>query len=1750
MLTDWVNAGGTLVALRPDAQLSTLLGITPAAGTLDNKYLLVNTASGPGVGIVNQTIQYHGSADLYTLSGATAVATLYSDATTSTPNPAVTTRGVGSNGGRAIAFTYDLARSIVYTRQGNPAWAGQKRDGQIEPIRPDDMFFGNAAGDPQPDWIDLNKVAIPQADEQQRLLANAITLGNLHRMPLPRLWYLPKGLKAAIVMTGDNHADTGMAPRFEIYRNQSTPGCSVEDWDCIRATGYLYVGSAFTPAQAQMYENLGFEVAIHINSGCARQTRESYDAIATSELANFAAALPGVSPPVTNRNHCLQWTDWTATPEVELAHGIRFDTNYYYWPATWIQNRPGMFSGSGMPMRFAKQDGSIIDCYQAVTEMPDESGESFPAFCDALLDRANGPEGYYGVFTTNMHFDYVPEPSSDAIVASAQAHGVPVVSAKQMLTWLDGRNGSNFADLAWSGNQLSFNMTVGSGARNLRGMLPVLAAVGELASLTRNGNPVAFTRQVIKGVDYAFFPADAGGYVATYLVDETPPVISAVTGTPLTPTSARIQWTTDEPSNSHVDYGTSPGSLTLSLETSTLTTSHSVTLTALASGTTYHYRVSSTDDVSNTATSPASPAAPASFSTSTAPCAQDQTAADFAQGSTAGGTAITQTGDGEVTLAPLLSEDFNGNALPAGWGSTPWIGGGTATVSGGALTVSGSAAYGLSTFPPGHSIEFVATYTASPYQNVGLAAASDGSLGGTWVLIGMGGSANGVYARNSNNVDILLSTATLGTPHLYRIDWNANDFTFFIDGVQAGVMPFAVATPMLQIVSDYTLDANVLSVDWLRVLPFTTSGNFTSRVFDGGSLGSWGAASWNATTPAGTSLSMFQRQGSTPVPDGSWSAFAAISSNGAVVGGSSRYLQYRADLSSNTGLATPVLDDVQIQCSSSADVTPPIISSVLATPGAGGTTAQVTWTTNELSNSSIDYGTSPGTLGSSLSVSTLAVSHALNLVSLTPSTTYYYRVSSADAASNSATFPESPAAPLSFTTPAPPPSTCAQDQTAANFSAGTLANTVVTTTGDGEVTLAPSLSVDFSDNALPAGWSSYDWPFDGPVSVPTFSGGVMTIDGDRASPEPFATGPGSTLEFVATCSGGSFQHVGFGACNHLPPNEIFNTLPFVIFSTAGGGAVEAHTYTGSGTEDFVVPGEFRGAPHRYRIDWKLGSVDFWIDGVLVHTAAVAVPGPMRPAASDLFADGSVVTLDWMTLTPYVTSGTFASRVFDAGSSVTWAAMSWNALTPAGTSLAFQVRKGDTPVPDGTWTAYAPVASSGASVGGLSRYLQYSVAFATSDATVTPVLQDVTVSCSACSGGSTAIADLSVTRAASGGTAGRLPLTIAFTQPVGATSVKVYRAPFGGYPRYDDAGGSTPSTPSYPPGAAWTLTSVTASGQQDDPGARDQWHYVAFWQNSCGAYSAASNRPAGVLDYILGDVSDGATVCAGDNAVGTGDLSVLGAHYGVTLTGAEAYVCADVGPTTDASPNGRPTTDGLLEFEDLLIFALDYGSSGGGGGALVAGTAQAAKLSAASRDELQLDAPGMVHAGETFTVTLRMGGAGGLRGVSVPRPGRGRRHAARRPSGGFLGPDGIALSPRPEWWMAPCSASARRGSRATACWRRSRSWRSGRLADAGCGRGGRQGSPEPEVTLGGTLAARSRCRRSPRSSASRRTRSATGRRWASRWRARARSSCRSTRSTVGWCGRWRAGRCRRAGTRGVGPSQQPWRPGRVGLYIVR
>jgi hypothetical protein len=517
-ITNWVQGGGNLIAMRPDKQLAGLLGLADAGGTLSNGYIKVDPASG----ITGETMQFHGDADRYTLNGASAIATLYSSASAATPNPAVTVRSVGSQGGKAAAFTYDLARSVVYTRQGDPGSAGRERDGN-SPIRSDDLFF-----DGTDSWVDLDKVAIPQADEQQRLLANLVEQMNLDRAPLPRFWYLPRGLKAAVVLTGDDHSNGGTAGRFALETTASPSGCSVPDWQCVRSTSYVYPDTPLTDSQVAAFQAAGFEVALHLHvSGrddCNNFTSQSgLNTDFTNQLGAFQQAWPSAAAPVTSRTHCIVFSDWSTEPTVEAAHGIRLDANYYYWPAAWVQDRPGFFTGSGFPMRFAAANGSPIDVYQAATQLTDESSQTISTEIKALLDKALGAEGYYGVITANMHTDNADSNDYEELVAEATRQHVPLISAKQLLTWIDGRESSSFQSVAYAANRLTFSVSPGSGARGLQAMVPIHATNGPLQSLTRDGSTVATTARTVKGIDYAFFDAAAGNYVATYGGASSPP---------------------------------------------------------------------------------------------------------------------------------------------------------------------------------------------------------------------------------------------------------------------------------------------------------------------------------------------------------------------------------------------------------------------------------------------------------------------------------------------------------------------------------------------------------------------------------------------------------------------------------------------------------------------------------------------------------------------------------------------------------------------------------------------------------------------------------------------------------------------------------------------------------------------------------------------------------------------------------------------------------------------------------------------------------------------------------------------------------------------------------------------------------------------------------------------------------------------------------------------------------------------------
>src|SRR5207245_11721762 len=85
--------------------------------------------------------------------------------------------------------------------------------------------------------------------------------------------------------------------------------------------------------------------------------------------------------------------------------------------------------------------------------------------------------------------------------------------------------------------------------------------------------------------------------------DTTPPVISGVASSSVTTSGATVAWTTNEASDSQVDYGTTTAYGSSSALNTSLVTSHSVVLTGLTGTTAYHYRVKSHDAAGNLATS-------------------------------------------------------------------------------------------------------------------------------------------------------------------------------------------------------------------------------------------------------------------------------------------------------------------------------------------------------------------------------------------------------------------------------------------------------------------------------------------------------------------------------------------------------------------------------------------------------------------------------------------------------------------------------------------------------------------------------------------------------------------------------------------------------------------------------------------------------------------------------------------------------------------------------------------------------------------------------------------------------------------------------------------------------------------------------------------------------------------------------------------------------------------------------------------
>jgi hypothetical protein len=223
--------------------------------------------------------------------------------------------------------------------------------------------------------------------------------------------------------------------------------------------------------------------------------------------------------------------------------------------------------------------------------------------------------------------------------------------------------------------------------------------------------------------------------------------------------------------------------------------------------------------------------------------------------------------------------------------------------------------------------------------------------------------------------------------------------------------------------------------------------------------------------------------------------------------------------------------------------------------------------------------------------------------------------------------------------------------------------------------------------------------------------------------------------------------------------------------------------------------------------------------------------------------------------------------------------------------------------------------------------------------------------------------------------------LTWTNPSGDGSwvgVEIRRVGWGDYPQYGTPGSSAPSYPAdETQGTLVTQTSLAA--YDDDPRTpRDIYYYAAFSYDCAGNYSAATTDSKDrSTSYWLGDIVPSGSW---NGLIDVSDLGAFSATFGLAQGPAPWNAEADFGPTDDWSRFGIPLPDDMVDFEDLMVLAMNYGKVsplGSSGMELLASSA------VSLRDQVGFRVVLLSREGDVSTYALEMdNGASVLKGFSL------------------------------------------------------------------------------------------------------------------------------------------------------------------------
>jgi hypothetical protein len=296
---------------------------------------------------------------------------------------------------------------------------------------------------------------------------------------------------------------------------------------------------------------------------------------------------------------------------------------------------------------------------------------------------------------------------------------------------------------------------------------------------------------------------------------------------------------------------------------------------------------------------------------------------------------------------------------------------------------------------------------------------------------------------------------------------------------------------------------------------------------------------------------------------------------------------------------------------------------------------------------------------------------------------------------------------------------CLTDTTQSDFQTGILSNIDLTTSA-GDAALTKPDVVDQQNTAGTTTGTGFGTPaWTGQTFVAGLTGQLAKAEVQVFCNGCGATGPNLTLSIRATSGG-------------LPTGPDLATATFP--SDTSGSAV---TYSVTFNSPLMVTAGTQYALILRPVSAPAGSGFFWI-----RSSPTTYANGQRVLSADSGSSWSAdATRDYnfkvFVNNGYATAGTLESAVKDsnpvAAGTTSWQTLSWTASTPASTTLRFQAAASNNPNgpfnfvgPGGTAATY--FTTSGASLSQFNglRYLKYKAFLATSNNTVTPTLNDVTV----------------------------------------------------------------------------------------------------------------------------------------------------------------------------------------------------------------------------------------------------------------------------------------------------------------------------------------------------------------------------------------------------------------------------------------